>query len=90
MGRKWLKVVKVRQCWRSRVVCDGKGLRVDARLIRATVHPIPLVVGGNNLPFECDRLAIGGRFFVSFKGEPGAAWVLSLAWFFGTTQLTRL
>ncbi len=68
--------------WRSRVDCDGKGLRVDARLIRATVHPIPLVMGGNNLPFfECDRLRSVGDFESFKKGEPGAAWVLSLAWF---------
>jgi hypothetical protein len=37
-----------------RVDCDGKGVRVDARLIRATVHPLLLVVGCNKLPFDGD------------------------------------
>ena len=53
--------------WR-RVDCDGKESLVGARLMRATVHTIPLVVGGNNLPFDGDRDAIGGRLFVIQRG----------------------
>jgi hypothetical protein len=66
---------------------DGNWCPLDTR----DHQPVfPLVVGCDNLPVDDDLQ--GDRwatFCIKVKGEPGAAWVLSPARFFGTTQSTR-